>query len=350
MVRTLFAGCELSKQGHPLRFLGRLRGGTTPFGPWLLAMALGLLMGLPATPSHAATFTVTTLTDAASGGSGGTGAGNVGDLRAQILAANASPGADVITFACASAPCTITLGGPLPPITDSLTIDGGSLGRIVIDGAGSYRVFFIDTGTVTLQKLTIQNAKAQGGQGGNGGGGGGGGAGLGAGVFVNQVGAAVTLNQMRFLNMAVVGGAGGSYSGLSWSAGGGAFDNVQGDVSTLFTFSPPAAGASLQAGGASLSATSCSTATTGPEAGSCSVTLKATAPGTYTVGGSLGGQPAGEPVQGQFVSVSGGVSSVPTLGEWACVALTLCLGLLGGVAARGPRWPGRRGTRAGNVR
>src|SRR5450830_577333 len=105
-----------------------------------------------------------------------------------------------------------------------------------------------------------------------------------------------------------------------------AFDNVQGDVSTLFTFSPPAAGASL-------SATTCNTATTGADAGSCSVTLKASTPGTYTVSGSLGGQTAGNPVQGQFVASAGGaVTAVPTLSEWGCVGLALSLGLLGAVS------------------
>jgi hypothetical protein len=55
----------------------------------------------------------------------------------------------------------ITLGGPLP-VTHTLTIDGGLPGRVVIDGASTYRAFFVDTGTVTLN-LKIQNAKAQGG-------------------------------------------------------------------------------------------------------------------------------------------------------------------------------------------
>jgi len=107
-----------------------------------------------------------------------------------------------------------------------------------------------------------------------------------------------------------------------------AFDNVQADVPTLFTFSPPA-------GGASLSTTSCSTATTGANAGNCSVTLKSTQPGTYTVAGSLGGQSVGSgPVQGQFVAQAAVVTAVPTLSEWGCVGLVLSLGLLG-AASRG---------------
>ena len=122
-----------------------------------------------------------------------------------------------------------------------------------------------------------------------------------------------------------------------------AFDNVQAEVSTLFTFSPPAVGASL-------SASSCSTVTTGADAGSCSVTLKATTPGTYAVAGSTGGQPAGSPVQGQFVApTAGAVTAVPTLSEWACVGLVLGLGLLGVVSGGLNRRSGRRPARPGCV-
>ena len=118
-----------------------------------------------------------------------------------------------------------------------------------------------------------------------------------------------------------------------------AFDNVQADVSTLFTFSPPAAGASL-------SASSCSTATAGANAGSCSVTLKATTAGTYAVAGGMGGQPVGSPVQGQFIApTAGGVTAVPSLSEWACVGLVLGLGWLGlasgGLNRRSGRQPAR---------
>ena len=91
---------------------------------------------------------------------------------------NTSAPGDTIVFNCGS-PCFITLGGPLPAITHNLTINGGSLGNVIIDGADSYRVFFVDTGTVTLANLQIQNALAKGGNGGSPGGGGGG---LGAGA------------------------------------------------------------------------------------------------------------------------------------------------------------------------
>ena len=171
--------------------------------------------------ASATNFSVTVFTDTNSGGLAGTGTGTPGDLRAQILAANASAGADTITFACGSPPCAITLTGPLPPITDSLSINGGSLGSIAISGAGAYRVFFIDAGTVVLQNLVIQNGVAQGGAGGTGDGGGGGGAGLGGGLFVNQAGAAVTLTNVHFLNCAAIGGAGANFISMAFAGGGG---------------------------------------------------------------------------------------------------------------------------------
>jgi hypothetical protein len=186
-----------------------------------IVASLCMLCTIAIPVANAASFTVTVFTDTNSGGLAGLGAGAAGDLRSQILAANAAGGADTITFNCGSPPCTITLTGPLPPITDSLTINGGSTGNIVISGANAYRVFFVDTGTVTLQNLVVQDGLAQGGAGGSGDGGGGGGAGLGGGLFVNQAGAAVTLNNVQFVNCGAVGGVGGNYVSQSYAGGGG---------------------------------------------------------------------------------------------------------------------------------
>jgi len=190
----------------------------------LLSAGLALTM-----PVHAATITVTDLTDQAAGtppGSGagvgtGTGATTSGDLRYAIQ--NADPG-DVIEFACPTAPCTITLNGPLPPITRSLTIDGGSRGRIIIDGQNLYRALFADASPVTISNLRIQNVRAKGGNGGSGGGSvsapGGGGAGLGAGLFVSTYGN-VTVTAVDFANLAAVGGTGGSSVSVIGPASGG---------------------------------------------------------------------------------------------------------------------------------
>ena len=192
--------------------------------------------------ANAATFPVTVFTDTVSGGLAGTGAGLAGDLRAQIIAANAAGGSNTITFSCAAPPCTITLGGPLPPITSNLTIDGGTLSNVVIDGANAYRVFFVDSGTVALRNLVAQNGRAQGGAGGSGDGGGGGGAGLGGGLFVNQASAAVTLTNVRFINSSAVGGAGGSFISGTPPGGGGGGMAFTGGSSTANTGAPGGGG------------------------------------------------------------------------------------------------------------
>lgn len=127
----------------------------------------------------------------------------------------------MIDFRCSSVPCTVTLNAPLPPIASNVTIDGGTFGHIVIDGANSYRAFFVDSGTVAFRNLQIQNVLAQGGNGNGGAYGGGGGAGLGAGLFVNQASAVVTLTSVRFLNPSVVGGNGGAGSGDTGAGAGG---------------------------------------------------------------------------------------------------------------------------------
>ena len=185
--------------------------------------AAALLLGATAS---ATTYTVTRFDDTLANGPNtgdGLGTGASGDLRYEILAANLAGGANTINFSCPSAPCTITLNGPLPPIFATastpggiagynLTIDGGYYGQVILDGASSYRVFFVDNVAVTLDHLQIQNAKATGGAGGSGGnaeaGGGGGGAGFGAGLFVNQLAASVIVENTAFIDCTVAGGNG----------------------------------------------------------------------------------------------------------------------------------------------
>jgi hypothetical protein len=203
-------------------------------------------------PIRAATFTVTVFTDSVSGDLAGTGVGAAGDLRAQILAANAAGGSNAIAFSCVSAPCTITLGGPLPAITSNLTIDGGVYGDIIIDGASSYRVFFVDTGTVAISNLVIQNGKAIGGAGGTGDGGGGGGAGLGGGLFVNQAAAAVTLTNVKFLNCSAAGGKGGNFVNTNYAGGGGGGLAFRGGNSTNNTGGAGGGGVLAQGADASI--------------------------------------------------------------------------------------------------
>jgi len=162
---------------------------------------------------------VTLDNDGGAGTPAGTGTGSSGDLRSAIWAADATTGI-VITFNCGS-PCTITLNGPLPPMTANMIIDGGAYGRVVINGNSTYRAFWAESGTVVLANLEIENALAQGGNGGAGGdAGGGGGAGLGAALFVDT--ATVSAIDDYFLSDNVAGGNGGDGSGAgNGSVGGG---------------------------------------------------------------------------------------------------------------------------------
>jgi CSLREA domain-containing protein len=76
-------------------------------------------------------------------------------LRDAILAANASAGADTITFSTSG---TILLGAALPGISEDLTIDGSGQ-TVAVDGANTYRVFNA-TAPLTLTVLTVQRGFA----------------------------------------------------------------------------------------------------------------------------------------------------------------------------------------------
>jgi autotransporter-associated beta strand protein len=116
---------------------------------------------------------------------------------------------------------TLKLTSPLEAINlqsgSSLTINGLDNGVAdTIDGGGTERGLFVYGGTVSIENLTIANAKALGGAGASGGGGG---AGLGGGLFV-AAGASVTLDDVNFSGNRATGGAGGS-SGEGVGGGGG---------------------------------------------------------------------------------------------------------------------------------
>ncbi len=207
--------------------------------PSLLALcAFVPLSALPSAAQSTATVTIFTDTNSTdSSGNPGLGAGYIDysndgkDLRYALQQAIIYGGDWIIKFdsSCTTAnPCTIRLTNPLPPITSkssnplNLTIDGEEFGQVIIDGAGAYRVFFVDDATVTLANLQIQNALAQGGSGGLGSyHGGGGGLGAGAGLFVNQSSATVTILNTYFYNDQVIGGNGGWGDGYDTTASGG---------------------------------------------------------------------------------------------------------------------------------
>ena len=215
-------------------------GGCKGNGKWIFSLMKVVAVAVCAAwgaSLPAQTVTVTLSTDAAATTTNpGDGPGQSGDLRHAIL--NAASGSTIL-FNCGSV-CTITLNGPLPPITKNLTINGGTLGNVVISGNGTYRVFFVDTGTVELENLLIRNAVGKGGNGGQGFlGCGGGGAGFGGGLFVNGVtaSATVTVSDVYFLSDSATGGNGctesasssggdaGGGGGLGGNGGNGAVDS-----------------------------------------------------------------------------------------------------------------------------
>lgn len=99
-----------------------------------------------------------------------TAASGAGSLRPAILIANANSGADQIGI---TATGSLTLAGALPAITDDLSIVGPGRALLTISGANQFRVFSVQSGTVTLADLTIANGLGQGGAGVGGGCGGG---------------------------------------------------------------------------------------------------------------------------------------------------------------------------------
>lgn len=116
--------------------------------------------------------------------------------------------------AAASASYTITfasLSGSIALGTDPLAInlaDNSSLTIVgagqTLDGNGIARGLFVNSGSVTVQNLTIADTVARGGDGASGGGGG---AGLGGGLFIGDHGA-VTLAGVHFTGNQAIGGNG----------------------------------------------------------------------------------------------------------------------------------------------
>jgi uncharacterized protein with beta-barrel porin domain len=109
--------------------------------------------------------------------------------------------------------------------TSNVTINGNGF---TLDGGGVQRGFFVYSGSVAINNVTIQNTQALGGNGGDGisnGAGAGGGLGAGGALFVAS-GGAVTVNNVKLLNSNATGGAGaagsnGDTGGAGFGGGGG---------------------------------------------------------------------------------------------------------------------------------
>ncbi|WP_375595380.1 autotransporter domain-containing protein [Algihabitans albus] len=123
---------------------------------------------------------------------------NEADLRAAIINANtgAAPGSIVLTG-------SITLTQSLPMIDGNLVIQGSNH---TINATGAGRAFFVNSGSLDISNLTIENAVARGTDASSGGGGG---LGAGGALFVRS-GAAATASDVTFRNNAAIGGDGGA--------------------------------------------------------------------------------------------------------------------------------------------
>lgn len=192
-----------------------------------LACTIVLALVSVSQDAFALSFTVNTLADTTSGNSVS------GSLRDGLNAVNATTNlVNTIAFQPGLAG-TITLTAPLPLVLNNVVIDGTGA-SIVIDGASTYRIFFVgvDLATaallqiqfpnsplgrgnpivLTLRRLTLQDGKARGGSGA-------GGMGAGAALLVNAA-ANVTLDNVSLAGNRAWGGAGSGGIGGGGGLGG----------------------------------------------------------------------------------------------------------------------------------
>lgn len=138
--------------------------------------------------------------------------------RAIEQANAAGPGSHKITFAPHLAG-PIQLNDPLPMIDTNVTITGP--GPQLEIRAPVRRVFFVQSGNVTIRGLSVMNGLAEGGSGGgSNGGSGGGGLGAGGAIFVTKD-ANVTVENVHFQNNRAIGGGGGLGNSSMGNGGGG---------------------------------------------------------------------------------------------------------------------------------
>ncbi|HEX4141928.1 MAG TPA: autotransporter domain-containing protein [Pirellulales bacterium] len=163
-------------------------------------------------------YTVTSTTDDGTGQTLHTLSWAIAQANANAVA-NPSD-TNTININLPSGQSTISFSGPLMPIDANVTINGAGTPGLTVNGGGANAAFFVDTGTVKIENLTIANTNAVGGAGGIGGAGGGGGLGAGGALFVNNT-ANVTIQNVAFQNNSATGGAGGFASPNNHEGGGG---------------------------------------------------------------------------------------------------------------------------------
>ncbi len=156
-----------------------------------------------------AIFEVTRGTDNGRGNRNGT-------LSKAILDANNRPGNDTIVIKN-----NVTLSGEMIQLIDSnITITGDDPDTLevetaTISGDDTYRPFFVRSGRVQINNLTLTNGTAKGGNSNLGGGG----AGMGGALFIYD--GNVSVDNVNFTNNQAIGGDSGDYT--AYSVGGGMF-------------------------------------------------------------------------------------------------------------------------------
>lgn len=174
-----------------------------------LALLVAIL-GAHAGTSQATDFAVTNNSDS-----------GLGSLRAAIEGLNAAgAGSHAILFDSGLA--QVDLVSNLPMIVgtgQTISIDGAAN---TVSGQDASRLFFIGSGDVTIENITLKDGLAKGGDGGDGRGGGGGGAGAGGALFVNS-GANVVIENVTLDGNAAQGGNGGDEGTSNGGGGGGGF-------------------------------------------------------------------------------------------------------------------------------
>ncbi|WP_412061418.1 beta strand repeat-containing protein [Rubrivirga sp. IMCC45206] len=128
----------------------------------LRALALGATV-LGAGAASAATITVNTLDDErnADGDCSLREAVEAADTDAAVDACTAGSGSDTIVFDPVLALGTIVLGQEAITVDEDLTIDGDDgVGRITLSGSDLYRVFIVDSASLTLTNLNLTNGRA----------------------------------------------------------------------------------------------------------------------------------------------------------------------------------------------
>jgi uncharacterized protein with beta-barrel porin domain len=149
-----------------------------------------------------------------------------GSLRQAIEDANnAGAGNHTITLNLTPSDI-ITLTNELDNIKVNVIINGNGS---TIDANNQHRIFFVETGNVTIKNFTLKQGLGQGGDGGstNLAGGGGGGLGAGGAIFVDS-GANVTVQHVNFSQNKAAGGDGGAADAAGSSAGGGGGGGLHG--------------------------------------------------------------------------------------------------------------------------